>query len=100
MFQIGDYHYDDTNIKYSSIPPNYPGKEERTVLLEYDIGIKPLEEKDTVYRWPAIGSNYSLTGFEIHLTRHVKEYIIDYYLTSGLFVIVSWVRKVPIISYD
>ena len=100
MFQIGDYHYDDTNIKYSSIPPNYPGKEERTVLLEYDIGIKPLKEKDTVFRWPAIGSNYSLAGFEIHLTRHVKEYIIDYYLTSGLFVIVSWVRKVPLISYD
>ena len=99
LFQIGDYHYDDSNIKYSSIPPSYPGKEERTVLLEYDIGIKRLKEKDTVFRWPAIGSNYSLTGFEIHLTRHVKEYIIDYYLTSGLFVIVSWVRKISTFSF-
>ena len=100
LFQIGDYHYDDTNIRYSSIPPNYPGKEERTVLLQYDIDIKPLKKKDTVFRWPAIGSNYSLAGFEIHLTRHVKEYIIDYYLTSGLFVIVSWVRKISIFFQD
>ena len=62
------------------------------MLLEYDVGITQLKERDTMYRWSAVGSNYSLAGFEIHLTRHSKEYIIDYYLTSGLFVIVSWVR--------
>ena len=76
---------------YSSIVPNYPEKEERTVLLDYDISTKPLKEKDTLYQWSTVGSNYSVAGFEIHLTRHAKEYIIDYYLTSGLFVIVSWV---------
>ena len=92
MFQIGDYSYDATFIQYLSVVPDY-GKEERTVLLDHDVHIKPLNEKDTMYQWSAVGSNYSLAGFEIQLKRHINEYIIDYYLTSGLFVIVSWVTK-------
>ena len=70
--------------------PDY-GNEERTVLLDHHVDINPLKEKDTMYMWSAVGSNYSLAGFEIQLKRHINEYIIDYYLTSGLFVIVSWV---------
>ena len=35
--------------------------------------------------------NYSLAGFEMVLVRHVMHYIINYYLPSGLFVVVSWI---------
>ena len=93
LFQIGDYSYDSRFVRYSTYVLDYSNKkEERTVLLEYDISINPLKEKDTIYKWSTIGSNYSLAGFEITLKRHTKEFIIEYYLTSGLFVIVSWVR--------
>ena len=61
------------------------------MLLDYNVEIIPLAEKDTFYAYPNIQANYSLTGFQISLQRHMFKYIIDYYLTSGLFVIVSWV---------
>ena len=36
--------------------------------------------------------NYSTAGFELVLTRKMSFYIITYYLPSGLFVVVSWIR--------
>merc|ERR1719382_654411 len=39
----------------------------------------------------AIGMNYSVTGFELILTRKMSFYIVTYYLPSGLFVVVSWI---------
>ena len=36
--------------------------------------------------------NYSATGFELVLTRKMSFYVVTYYLPSGLFVIVSWIR--------
>ena len=38
---------------------------------------------------------FSLAGFEMTLERHVSHYIITYYLPSGLFVVVSWIRSSP-----
>ena len=34
--------------------------------------------------------NLSLTGFNVHISRHYSKYLIVYYLPSGLFVVVSW----------
>ena len=34
--------------------------------------------------------NYSVTGFEMLLTRRMSHYMITYYLPSSLFVVVSW----------
>merc|ERR1711923_598707 len=39
----------------------------------------------------AIGMNYSVTGFELILTRKMSFNIVTYYLPSGLFVVVSWI---------
>ena len=35
--------------------------------------------------------NYSVTGFQLVLTRKMSFYVVTYYLPSGLFVVVSWV---------
>merc|ERR1712150_144839 len=35
-------------------------------------------------------ANYSIAGFQITFHRHAIKYIIQYYLTSALFVCVSW----------
>merc|ERR1719320_512615 len=63
---------------------------DRSIVLDYDIQISPLEEDDKVFVGGPLG-NYSLAGFEMILKRHVSHYIITYYLPSGLFVVVSWI---------
>ena len=54
------------------------------------ISFKPLRTVDKHYM--ALGMNYSTAGFEVILTRKMSFYIITYYLPSGLFVGISWVR--------
>ena len=41
--------------------------------------------------------NYSVTGFQLVLTRKMSFYVVTYYLPSGLFVVVSWIRLVRLI---
>ena len=47
-----------------------------------------------------LGMNYSATGFEVVLTRKMSFYIITYYLPSGLFVVVSWIRYKLLSGFD
>ena len=44
--------------------------------------IEPLKPEDTMLIYGALG-NFSLSGFELVLTRYVSTYIITYYLPSG-----------------
>jgi hypothetical protein len=62
----------------------------RSIVLDYDITINRLRDEDRIFVGGALG-NYSLAGFEMILRRHVSHYIINYYLPSGLFVVVSWI---------
>ena len=39
----------------------------------------------------SISGNYSVSGFELKLTRKMAFYIITYYFPTGMFVIVSWI---------
>ena len=61
----------------------------KNTILDYQVEIYPLKPEDRTYIWLNIG-NYSLTGFEMKLTRNYMKYLFNYYLPSGLFVIVSW----------
>ena len=58
--------------------------------LPLRIAFKPLRSVDQHYM--ALGMNYSTAGFELILSRKMSFYIITYYLPSGLFVGISWVR--------
>ena len=60
-------------------------------ILDYKITFKALDQSDTHYQ--AIGMNYSTTGFQLVLTRKMSFYVVTYYLPSGLFVVVSWIRS-------
>ena len=62
----------------------------RSIVLDYDIAINNLRQEDQIFIGGSLG-NYSLAGFEMILRRHVSHYIINYYLPSGLFVVVSWI---------
>ena len=59
-------------------------------MLDYAIDIHNLSEPDQIFLGGPLG-NFSLAGFEMVLSRHVSHYIINYYLPSGLFVVVSWI---------
>ena len=60
-------------------------------VLDFDVKVLPLNEKDAYLIWN--NYNYSLTGFEMRLRRHSFKYVVNYYLPSGLFVVVSWVSE-------
>ena len=88
-FRLGSFAIDKTKMTFQTKKLFY----DRTALysvLDYSVDILPLDEKDGFYMWDDIG-NFSLTGFEIRWKRHNMKYFINYYLPSGLFVIVSWV---------
>ena len=63
----------------------------RNTILDYNIKLKPLKREDSLFIWQSIG-NYSLTGYEMVLKRNFLKYLVNYYLPSGLFVGISWVR--------
>jgi len=50
--------------------------------MKCDAEIGPLKLEDTMLIYGALG-NFSLSGFELVLTRYVSTYIITYYLPSG-----------------
>ena len=61
------------------------------VILDYSVEIQPLKDADRIFYWAGTGANFSIAGMEVHLHRHKWTYIIQYYISSGLFVVVSWV---------
>ena len=77
------------NVKFSTVLHNMALEENQ--ILDYDFKASRLKEDDIVQYWSSTGKNYSVAGFEIRLQRHALQYIVQYYLTTGLFVIVSWV---------
>ena len=90
-FKVGSYAYDNTKMKFSASLLSYDDSL-RNTILDYNIKLNPLKSEDSLFVWQSIG-NYSLTGYEMILKRNSLKYLVNYYLPSGLFVVVSWVWK-------
>ena len=87
-FQVGSFNYDNAKLVFS----NHMLPDAKTAvksILDYEIEINALAPEETHY--VALNMNYSVTGFEMILTRKMSFYVITYYLPSGLFVLVSWI---------
>jgi len=89
-FRVGSYSYDSSKLLFITKNAGYSSGGTNSIALDYDISITTLAPEDSVLDYGALG-NFSLSGFEMVLTRYVSTYIITYYLPSGLFVIVSWI---------
>ena len=89
LIQVGSYAYDETKMIYNTSLLQYDDSL-RNTILDYNVNLDPLKAVDSLFVWQSIG-NYSLTGFEMTLRRNSLKYLVNYYLPSGLFVIVSWV---------
>ena len=55
----------------------------------FEVDILPLEGEELYDIWE--GEKWSISGFKLKLKRSYWRYIWNYYLSSGLFVLVSWV---------
>ena len=89
---MGSYTYDIKHVIFNTLISGF--KTSGDVLLDYDVTLDYLKEEDRVFYFESTNSNYSLAGVEIQLRRHKAKYILQYYCTSGLFVVVSWVIKI------
>ena len=87
-FRVGSYSHNINRMVFKTVVDNYIIGD---VVLDYEVKIHPLQEEDSSFFWAATGNNFSVAGMEIHLHRHKLTYIIQYYISSGLFVMVSWV---------
>ena len=90
--RIGSYTYDDSTVKFRT--GTFLGQEKENDIVHYVVDVKPLDIEDRTYLWIPTGSNYSLAGFEVTFSRHITKHMMQYYVTSCLFVVVSWVRKI------
>ena len=90
-FKLGSYAYDNTKMKFRSSSLSY-NVSLQNKILDYDIELRHLKPEDSHFVWESMG-NYSLAGFEIILKRNSLKYLFNYYLPSGMFVVVSWVRR-------
>ena len=85
-FQIGSYYGTMKTVTCSSY---FKFDEERQRSLQHFIKIKDLPEEDTEVTLPS--GTYAACGFAVHLDRMRMQNIIQVYLPSTMFVMVSWV---------
>ena len=78
----------DTNktVKCSS---EYVYDESRQRSLQHFIEFEPLADKDLSVVLPS--GAYAACGFQIRLVRKTMQYLVQVYLPSCMFVVVSWV---------
>jgi hypothetical protein len=84
-FMIGSTNYDDTRMMFSNEKLDYDPDAGNTIL-DYKVVIEPLQVDDTILAYGDAG-NYSITGFEMTLTRNVAKYVY-YSITYGLPTII------------
>ena len=94
---MGSYSYDVNKIEFETKLNSVEVQNNKK--HDYISHINYLQEKDTVHFWPSTQANYSIAGFQITFHRHAMKYITQYYVTSALFVCVSWVGINHLIFY-
>ena len=87
--EVGSYSSDVKRMMFNTIIKNLEigGK----AVLDYEVKVQKLRKEGQLLFWEGTGNNYSIAGVEIQLQRNTLKYIIQYYIPSGLFVMVSWV---------
>jgi len=86
QFQVGSYYDTEKTVKCSS---QYVYDESRQRSLQHFIEFEPLPERDQSVVLPS--GTYAACGFQVKLVRKTMQYLVQVYLPSGMFVLVSWV---------
>lgn len=86
QFQVGSYYDTNKTVKCSS---QYVYDEKRQRSLQHYIEFEDLPENDKSVVLPS--GAYAACGFQIRLVRKTMQYLVQVYLPSCMFVVVSWV---------
>merc|ERR1719225_2460390 len=86
QFQVGSYYDTEKTVKCSS---RYIYDESRQRSLQHFIEFEELPEKDKSIGLPS--GTYAACGFQVRLVRKTMQYLVQVYLPSCMFVVVSWV---------
>ena len=86
-FRVGSTNMDINYMRFGETDFSFD-KSTMNTILDYKIEATNLRQTDRILLYQ--GQNYSVTGIEMILSRHVLKYLYIYYLPSGLFVVVSW----------
>ena len=92
---VGDY--DNTKIRMFTNNLNQAAFTtlDQNAILDYSIELRKISK---VVTWDSFDftsdMNFTNGGFELIMKRHKLKYIINYYLSPGTFVVVSWVLRI------
>ena len=95
-FIVGTYGYDNKKVRVftDNLSQGSFTSLDQNAILDYGIQLRKLNKEVT---WDSFEFtshlNFTNGGFELIMKRHKLKYIINHYLPSGLFVIVSWVIR-------
>lgn len=81
--------FNSTRLRFHMAKPANWTQRTRIPIGEFDAKINQLENFEFMDTWEE--EEWSICGFKIELKRRHWKYIFNYYLTSGLFVVISWV---------
>ena len=70
-FMVGSSNYDDTRMTFTNEKLSYDASAGNTIL-DYQVKVNDLQKKDKTLKYGDSG-NYSITGFEMTLTRNVAK---------------------------
>ncbi|XP_040564391.1 gamma-aminobutyric acid receptor subunit pi [Lepeophtheirus salmonis] len=84
--KLTSFGYDDKKMKLSG-SFSYDDANQRA--LPFKVHIQSLPKDQFVFRGSS--SNYSVYGLQIRLTRCVSPYLLNVYLPTAVFVVMSWV---------
>nr|XP_040571567.1 glycine receptor subunit alpha-2-like isoform X2 [Lepeophtheirus salmonis] len=85
-FHVGSYIHDASQIYFTG---TYGHDVANQRAQQYEINITALDLEDKMVKWA--NRDYSQTGFKIKLNRRRTPVLLQTYLPSGLFVVVSWI---------
>ena len=89
-FMLGSYSFDDRFMDFKLDSSDIFQIENQVSNLDYAPSVRSLPKSKQFKSYGSL--NYSITGCEIRLERNIKQYIVNYYIPSGLLVMVSWVN--------
>lgn len=86
QFQVGSYYDTEKTVVCKS---RYIYDESRQRSLQHFIEFEELPDKDKSVGLPS--GTYAACGFQVRLVRKTMQYLVQVYLPSCMFVVVSWV---------
>ena len=98
-FRMQDYNFDSNIVSYELNDEDFFFNQSQQVsIVDFAIDANPGLPEDQKNQIVSRLENYSIAGFQIHLKRNIKGYIIDFYIPSALLVVTSWVIMISTLS--